>query len=493
MAGRTQHGADTSEDVRQQLQEAENRFAALEASLPDGLAVLDADLRVAHVNTSFERMFAWTEDELIGSDLLFIKEDERSKLKKRLRPVLKGKSLETETIGISKSGEVFDVLATGEVFSNADGSVGGICLVLKDRSHEKELEKSLTLSGDDLKKAPARIDEEAEFADKKTKADVKKRIELEKHRQAAAETFEKLMTGPGPALAVFDLFGQERSANRRLAGLLGYRPDELPDAISLHELLPEKWRDKITSSNEDLPKQGFFSNHDVELVHKKGKSVWLAVCGGVLDYRSDGNHRIVISAVDITQRRKRDAELAEANERLLARNNELESQMRERKRRTDELTELTNRQQKSIKKANEAMRLLISDFSDQKKDLEERISENFRLTVYPLMEDLRGLGLSRAHEQILDTLDFSIRHITSYFGINLATSDVRLTDREVQICNMIREGKSSRDIAEATKLSYQTVIVHRKNIRRKLGIKKTKQNLTTYLQQTLSGRTIPRS
>ncbi|MEW6113892.1 MAG: LuxR C-terminal-related transcriptional regulator, partial [Thermodesulfobacteriota bacterium] len=45
------------------------------------------------------------------------------------------------------------------------------------------------------------------------------------------------------------------------------------------------------------------------------------------------------------------------------------------------------------------------------------------------------------------------------------------------------EGKDSRAIAEAMGLAYQTVIVHRKNIRRKLGLKKQKKNLTTYLQQ----------
>ena len=50
---------------------------------------------------------------------------------------------------------------------------------------------------------------------------------------------------------------------------------------------------------------------------------------------------------------------------------------------------------------------------------------------------------------------------------------------------MIRAGKDSREIARALGLAYQTIIVHRKNIRKKLGLKKNKQNLASYIMKNM--------
>ena len=131
------------------------------------------------------------------------------------------------------------------------------------------------------------------------------------------------------------------------------------------------------------------------------------------------------------------------------------------------------------------MKVLISEFQDQKGDLENRIVSNFSLTVEPILEHLKALDIPEPQRHLLETLEFSIKNITSYFGINIGRQGANLSPREIQICQMIREGKDSREIAKTMAVSYQTVIVHRKNIRRKLGIKKVKQNLATYLQQNM--------
>jgi DNA-binding NarL/FixJ family response regulator len=48
----------------------------------------------------------------------------------------------------------------------------------------------------------------------------------------------------------------------------------------------------------------------------------------------------------------------------------------------------------------------------------------------------------------------------------------KLTPRERQICECIRDGCNSREIAQALKLSLKTVEVHRHNILKKLKIKR---------------------
>jgi len=59
---------------------------------------------------------------------------------------------------------------------------------------------------------------------------------------------------------------------------------------------------------------------------------------------------------------------------------------------------------------------------------------------------------------------------------------INLTRREIEVAGFVKEGKETKDIAEAMNLSKRTVDVHRDNIRKKLGIKNKKINLRTHLK-----------
>jgi len=54
--------------------------------------------------------------------------------------------------------------------------------------------------------------------------------------------------------------------------------------------------------------------------------------------------------------------------------------------------------------------------------------------------------------------------------------DFRAPDR-----HLIRQGRSSKEIADVLNLSSRTVETHRRNMRTKLGIKDKKTNLRSYL------------
>ena len=60
-----------------------------------------------------------------------------------------------------------------------------------------------------------------------------------------------------------------------------------------------------------------------------------------------------------------------------------------------------------------------------------------------------------------------------------------LTPSEIKICNMIRNGLRTKEIAELRKVSIATVNRHREHIRRKLGITNNDVNLATYLQSSM--------
>ena len=59
---------------------------------------------------------------------------------------------------------------------------------------------------------------------------------------------------------------------------------------------------------------------------------------------------------------------------------------------------------------------------------------------------------------------------------------VNLTPTELKVADLVRDGRTSKEIASLLNLSYNTIMFHRHNIRGKLGLKKKKTNLRSYLR-----------
>jgi len=57
---------------------------------------------------------------------------------------------------------------------------------------------------------------------------------------------------------------------------------------------------------------------------------------------------------------------------------------------------------------------------------------------------------------------------------------MNLTNREIQVAGFIKEGRTTKEIAELLNISESAINIHRFNIRRKLGLNKM-HNLHSYL------------
>ena len=58
---------------------------------------------------------------------------------------------------------------------------------------------------------------------------------------------------------------------------------------------------------------------------------------------------------------------------------------------------------------------------------------------------------------------------------------MNLTAREIQIANLIKQGKTTKEIAETLNVSSRAVEFHRNNIRTKMALKNRKANLSSFL------------
>jgi PAS domain S-box-containing protein len=144
----------------------------------------------------------------------------------------------------------------------------------------------------------------------------------------------------------------------------------------------------------------------------------------------------------------------------------------------EDITE-RKRAEAALEQKNAALRELLEQMAAEKGRIHETIVAKIEDAVLPLLPKLRLRGASRKY---LDLLKHHLRDISgTYTGDARRRQPCRLTPRETEIGEMIRARLSSKDIAAMLGLSVQTVQRHRRNIRRRLGLRGKKQNLTSFL------------
>ncbi len=138
------------------------------------------------------------------------------------------------------------------------------------------------------------------------------------------------------------------------------------------------------------------------------------------------------------------------------------------------------RQNILLQEKNIALREIMNQLITEKKNLEDRVITNVDLLLLPLLKKMKNKG-SQLDKEYIHVLEDNLRTLTSSYGSELSKKMPKLTPRENEICNLIKSGLSSKEIAGLLNISYRSVETYRNYIRKKLGITNQKVNLTTYL------------
>ena len=129
---------------------------------------------------------------------------------------------------------------------------------------------------------------------------------------------------------------------------------------------------------------------------------------------------------------------------------------------------------------NAALRVLLKQRDEDKAELEEKVLVNVKKLVMPYVEKLQAEPIGSKAVSYLGTLESNLKDIVSPFARKLSAKYVDLTNREIKIAALIKEDRTTKDIAEMLNISESAINIHRFNIRRKLGLTK-KHNLHAYL------------
>jgi DNA-binding CsgD family transcriptional regulator len=138
-----------------------------------------------------------------------------------------------------------------------------------------------------------------------------------------------------------------------------------------------------------------------------------------------------------------------------------------------------------IKKANTALSVLAQNIEREREETEKKIILKTRSVILPIVERLEHDQNLKRYKSDLRTLVNHLEDLTSGLATDTRIA-LNLSFAELRIACMISNGMSTTEIAEQLYVSSSTVKTHRKNIRRKLKVPASVQNLRTFLESKVS-------
>jgi DNA-binding NarL/FixJ family response regulator len=135
----------------------------------------------------------------------------------------------------------------------------------------------------------------------------------------------------------------------------------------------------------------------------------------------------------------------------------------------------------SLEEVNAALKVLLRQREQDKDEMEGRIVDNVRKLVLPYVERLKENRLNDEQKACLNILETNLMNIVSSFVQKMASAYSHFTRSEILVANLIRDGKTIKEIARVSGVSENAVNRHRQNIRNKLGLNRRKVSLKAFL------------
>jgi PAS domain S-box-containing protein len=130
---------------------------------------------------------------------------------------------------------------------------------------------------------------------------------------------------------------------------------------------------------------------------------------------------------------------------------------------------------------NTALKVILHQIEASREELRAAIASNIEEIIVPILDKLKKSPLSSHQLTMLRGLESNLLNISSPFLQKLKLIHYKLTAREIAIATLVKEGKSTKQIAELVNVSTKTVEFHRNRLRDKLGLKNKKINLRSHL------------
>jgi len=192
--------------------------------------------------------------------------------------------------------------------------------------------------------------------------------------------------------------------------------------------------------------------YEHDLIDHEGRIRHVTLTVGMIP----GTKKSIASFTDIT-------EWKEAEQNLKRRESELQVKSR------------------SLQELNTTLRVLLNERERDQKELADKVYSNIHSFVLPYTHKLRKSHLDPKAKSYVDIIESNLTDIISPFSYKIYSKYRNLSHKEIQIANFIKEGKTSKEIADLLSMSKSAVDISRFRLRNKLGLNKAKVNLRSHL------------
>ena len=406
------------------------------ATASDGIYVTDALGHFIMVNQAFCALTGYARDDLIGlyaASVLPVAPDENT-----YDILIEAVEL---TDGVSRfetswkrKNELLTVEVRIAVLEAPDGSYNGIVAMVRDITERKRMEKSIMARERQLSEIVQGLSIPAFVIDTR---------HIITHWNKACET----LTGKSAAMVVGTPTSQWPFAAKNSPTLA----DLVADSASF-----ESMRERF---GESLRKSALEGAYELEYFFPTAEAgVWMFVTAAPIRGSGGEIASVIHTIQDITARKQLQEVLQRAKQ-------ELEVKVQER---TADLEE-----------ANTALSVMLQMREKDKKVLESDMLHNITQLVMPHVEKLKAC---RLNERQLAHVEIIQKNLADLIAPILSeTVNLSFTPSELQVSNLIRQGKTTKEISEILNIGLKTVDFHRDKIRKKIGLKNRRESLHDFL------------
>ena len=284
--------------------------------------------------------------------------------------------------------------------------------------------------------------------------DITERKQAEEALRKSEKKYRELVENISDVIYSIDTDGLMTYISPAVESIFGYSPSEIIGK-PLIEFIYKKDLPRTGQGFEETL-SGHIQQNEYRILSKSGEIRWILTSSKPT---SVGSHVIGIKGMltDITDRKQAQIALLEKEQKL-------------------------EQQAQRLEEVNTALNVLLQHRQEEKKKLEENILANVEKLVFPYVEKLENSRLDDKNQTYLDIISSNLKDLISPFANKLSSKYSVLTSTEIQVADLIKHGRTSKEMASLLNVSLKAVSFHRGNIRRKLGLTNKKTNLRSHLQ-----------
>ncbi len=328
-------------------------------------------------------------------------------------------------------------------------------------------------------------------------ADVKQQLAERKKTEAilreSEERYRSLLESSPDPVVVYDMKGNATYVNPAFATTFGFSIEELIGKQI--DFVPKENLPETRQAIDKMKKGKKINLFETKRLTKKEKILDVQISSTLYLDRKGQHAGNIVTLRDISALKRTEKELKKYRELLeervedrtteLARTNvQLKQEIEERKRVEAALRRREKEleaQSHHLEEVNTALKVLLKQRENDKTELQENVLSNVKELVIPYIQRLQKSSMNTNQSTLVNILDSNLNNIISPFIGRLSSKFLNFTPMEIRVANLVKEGKTNKEIAEMLFLSKNTILFHRHNIRTKLGLKNTRINLRTHL------------